>query len=93
MEKWQKIDENDQYYEVYNRYAHIFVNLQDKNDTSFNLMGNDIFNVNLNVNDLEKLNVSYIATSKPLKKLSNDNVTFERVYMDHGFRIYHVKYD
>ena len=93
LEKWQKIDENDQYYEVYNRYAHIFVKLQDKNDTSFNLMGSDIFNVNLNVNDLEKLNVSYIATSKPLKKLSNDNVTFERVYMDHGFRIYHVKYD
>lgn len=92
LEKWQKIDEKDQYYEIYNRYAHISVNLQDETDTSFKLPQADFFQVKLNVNDLEKLNVSYIATDKNYEKFSNENVTFEKIYTDHEFKIYHVRY-
>ena len=92
LEIWQKLDGDNQYYDVYNRYAHIDVNIQEKNDTSFKLKRIDSFFVNLNVNDLEKLNVSYIATDKNLNKLSNDNVTFEKIYKDHKFKIYHVNY-
>jgi len=92
LETWQKIDEDNQNYDVYNRYAHIEVNIQDKNDTSFKLVRVDSFIVDLNVNDLEKLNVSYILTDKNLNKFSNDNVSFEKIYNDHKFKIYHVSY-
>ena len=92
LEKWQKIDDDNQYYDIYNRYAHISVIIQDKNDTSFKLDRIDSFIVYLNVNDLVKLNVSYIATDKNLNKFSNDKVSFENIYKDHKFKIYHVRY-
>lgn len=94
FETWQeKLDSNNQYTDIYNRYAHIKIDLQDKNDTSFELLAPDSFKVHLNVNDLEKLNVSYIATNVGLEKLSNENVVFENIYHgDGGFSIYSVTY-
>lgn len=91
FETWQKIDANNQYNNIYNRYAHIKIAFQDENDTSFELLAPDSFRVNLNVNDLEKLNVSYIATNIDLEKFSNDNVEFKNIYNEQGFKIYSVK--
>lgn len=93
LEKWQQLDNDNQYYNVYNRYASIKIVLENESDTSFKLGGSAYFTVNLNVNDLEKLNVSYIATNEDLSKLSNDSVSFEKIYQDHEFKIYNVTYD
>lgn len=93
LEKWQQFDEDNKYYDVYNRYASIGIVLQNESDTSFKLGGPSWFDVNLNVNDLEKLNVSYIATNQNLNKFSNDNVSFEEIYHDYEYKIYKVKYD
>ena len=80
LDKWHVIDPNSQYEEVYNRYAHILVDFQNESNTTFILKSSDLFTVNFNVNDLEKLNISYIASNKDLESLSNENVTFEKVY-------------
>ena len=93
INKWQKLDPNKNYYETYNRYAHILVDIHDINETYFELKYGDVFVLHLNVYDLQKLNVSYIATSKNLEKLSNNNVEFEKIYKDHEYKIYHVKYE
>lgn len=93
FDTWHKIDPDKKYEDVYNRYAHIEFELQNVNNTTFNLMSPDLFVVKLNVNDLEKLNVSYIATDNELKNLSNDNVKFENIYQDKtGIKIFKVKY-
>lgn len=92
LNRWETIDSNHQYYEIYNRYAHIYVNLQDKNDSNFELLKPDCFKVNLHINDLEKLNISYIETNKNLDKLSNDNVKFDKIYKDNKYKIYKVNY-
>ena len=92
FENWQKLDENNQYTNVYNRYAHVKIQLQNGNDTSFELLAPDAFMVHLNVNDLEKLNVSYIASCSVLENFSNDNVTFKNIYRDGDFNIYSVTY-
>lgn len=93
LDKWHKLDVDKQYEDIYNRYAHIYVEIQDKNDTNFELIQDDYFKLNLNVNDLEKLNVSYIQSNKNLNVLSNDKVEFEKLYQDNQYRIYKVNYN
>ena len=93
LDKWHIIDPNGQYEEVYNRYAHIKIELQNETNTTFNLVSADLILINLNVNDLEKLNVSYISTPNDLEPLSNENVTFEKIYEKDSYKIYHLKYN
>lgn len=93
FEKWQKIDTKNQYKDVYNRYAHVNVEIQDSNDTYFELQNVNAFLIHLNVNDLEKLNVSYITTTNNLNILSNDHIDFEECYHQGKYKIYCVKYN
>ena len=92
LDKWHSLDKNNQYEDVYNRYAHICVTFQNETSTEFLLTSADIFFINLNVNDLQTLNVSYISTPHDLTKFSNDNVTFEEIYEENNYKIYHVTY-
>ena len=75
------------------RYAHIKIELQNETNTTFNLVSADLILINLNVNDLEKLNVSYISTPNDLESLSNENITFEKIYEKDSYKIYHLKYN
>ena len=93
LDKWHIIDPNGQYEEVYNRYAHIKIEIQNETNTTFNLVSADLILINLNVNDLEKLNVSYISTANDLEQFSNGNITFEKIYEKDSYKIYHLKYN
>lgn len=92
VEKWQKLDKENEYYDIYNRYAHISVNLHKNKDTSFKLNNNDSFTLNLNINDLEKLNITYIVTYKDLDNFSNEHIEFIKLWQDKKYNIYNVKY-
>ncbi len=94
LEKWHNVDPNNQSYETYNRYAHIMVNIVDNNNTitNFTLIKPDIFQLNLKINDLEKLNVSYIESSNNLDKHSNDKVHFTKLYEYKDHKIFKVDY-
>ena len=92
LDKWEKIDDNNQYSDIYNRYAHITFDIQKEKDTSFELMQSDSFIVHINVNDLEKLNISYIATNQNLDEFTNDNISFNEVYELNGYKIYEISY-
>ncbi len=93
LAEWHNLDPNGENEDVYNRYAHIFVNFQNESNTSFVLKSPDSFIVDFNVNDLEKLNISYITTANDLDALSNENVTFEKIYEQDNHKIYHLKYN
>lgn len=92
LDKWHSLDSSHQYENVYNRYAHIAIILQNGSETQFALMSPDFIHVLLNVNDLHKLNVSYFATPNDLEKFSNENVTFVKIYSEGPYKIYNVKY-
>ena len=92
LDEWHIID-NGENEDIYNRYAHIMVNFQNESNTTFNLTSQDSFVVNFNVNDLEKLNISYILSPEDLDRLSNENVTFEKIYEQDIYKIYHIKYN
>ena len=92
LEKWEKLDVNNQYSDIYNRYAHIIIDIQNTNDTSFELLFPDRFTVHINVNDLEKLNITYIATDHNLEKFTNNNISFREIYRINNYKIYNISY-
>ena len=92
FEKWEKIDPDHKFEDVYNRYAHMNVNLSANESSKFERVPGreDIISLTLNVNDLEKLNVTYIESEQDLSKYSNDNVEFEKIYSYRNLKIYKV---
>jgi hypothetical protein len=94
IEKWEKIDPDHKFEDVYNRYAHMNVNLSANESSKFEHVPGrkDIISVTFNVNDLEKLNVTYIESEQDLSKYSNENVDFEKIYSYRNLKIYKVNY-
>jgi len=83
---------------VLNRYAHMNITLENKTPTTFQNPKKeqsiqDIVNIKLNVEDLNKLGVSYILSERELSSLDEKNVRFQLVDASNGFYIYHVIYD
>ena len=82
-------DHSDEF--IYNRYAHITINLT--NDvTHFELIYEDAFCIYLNVNDLNKLNVTYITSQQDISGFSNENITLGELYNEDGMYIYKIIY-
>ena len=94
FEKWEKIDPDHKFEDVYNRYAHMNVNLSANESSKFERVHGreDIISLTLNVNDLEKLNVTYIESEQDLSKYSNENVEFEKIYSYRNLKIFKVNY-
>ncbi len=90
LETWKQVDPEGQYEEIYNRYAHIQVKLTEE-DTSFTLLQPDNFQVNLNVRELSKFNISYILTDRALEDLLPDCRCMK--VLENGLRIYSVSYE
>ena len=94
MKKWALLDENGENEAAYNRYAHVRMILTE-DDTVFNVMGPDDLIVNLNIEDLRKINIKYIVTKDELDNKFNDSkIKFENMYSSKvdGFKIYKVIY-
>lgn len=92
LNKWHAIDPNGENEEIYNRYAHIMIEFNNNTNTTFKLTSADLFTVSLNVNDLEKLNVTYIESKNSLEEFNNTHIKFENIYENQGYKIYKVNY-
>jgi len=88
IDRWKMYDEEGKYEDVYNRYAHITINIiEDSNETErFELVQADVFKLNVSIDDLKKLDVKYIFTSK---EYSQDEL--ELVNSVNNYRIYMIK--
>ncbi|WP_303871821.1 hypothetical protein [Acetobacterium wieringae] len=94
LERWHLLDPDGSAEEIYNRYAHISINLINTGDeTHFKLKSPDLFEVNLNIKDLEKLEVTYVFSKRDLSTLSNEVVSFTELADENGFKIYTVNYN
>lgn len=91
FELWSKFDHNGENIDSYNRYAHLPVTIQNESPTIFNNYQNDVIEINLNVNDIKKINVTYILTKDDLSMYSNENISFVEIYQDNaGNKIFEV---
>lgn len=94
LERWHLLDPDGSEEDIYNRYAHISMNLTNTNsETNFALKSPDLFEVNLNIADLEKLEVSYVFSKRDLSTLSNEEVSLVELADENGFKIYTVNYN
>lgn len=90
LERWKKLDPDGSNFKIYNRYAHIDIELRNE-PTEFNLIGADCFRINLNVSDLKTLEVNYILSNRAdLENLSLQDVSIIKIYEDAGSFIYKV---
>ena len=74
-----KIDKQNQYEEVWNRYAHLKYSLTNEN-TSMTTPVPDNVNINLNVNELKDLKIKYVLTTRDLNKEFGSS--FTEIYHD-----------
>ena len=76
--------------EIYNRYAHILIDLTNKK-TSVKLNYPDQISLSLNSSDVCKLGLNYLLSSgTELDIYNNETVTFSNVYDEDGMMIYSV---
>lgn len=92
LEQWKKIDPQNKFVDIYNRYCHINIVLQNDNETQFSLLGTDSIKIDLNTEDLKKMDIKYILTSRDLEQFSDNNISFFERYNEDGYRIYEISY-
>lgn len=94
LERWYLVDPERSNEDIYNRYAHITVNLIGDNEkTNFVLNSADLFTVNLRTSDLKILEVRYVLSKRNLIGLSNEKVKFNPLTSGNGFTIYRLEYN
>ena len=95
LEKWYLLDEEKEYEEIYNRYSHIKMILfasEEEIEEKFELESGDAFTVNLTLEDLKTLNIKYIFTINDLEDYETDEIDFELMYDNYGYKIYQIIY-
>lgn len=75
--------------EIYNRYAHILVNII-KEETNLELVISDTYRINLNYKQLKDLNVKYVLSSRDLSEFSDSEIQLEELYKEENMYIYLV---
>lgn len=90
MKLWKALDPEGKYNEIYNRYAHISVNLVEE-ETSMELIQADWINLHLSYSDLHEINVNYILSYEPIEYLGTE-VDLTELYEESGIYVYEVKY-
>lgn len=90
LDLWHKLDPEKKYESIYNRYSHVRVSIvNDK--TTFELVGDDSFQLKINYAQLGILNAKYIITKDSIEEL-NKNKTFEKIYYNSVDKITIYKY-
>lgn len=93
LDRWRLLDPDRSEEEVYNRYAHITINLSNRDEeTRFILDSADLITIRLNTRDLEKLEVGYVLSQRDLSDFSNEDVSFIPLKNANGFTIYQLNY-
>ncbi|WP_018758692.1 DUF7657 domain-containing protein [Paenibacillus terrigena] len=86
---WDKLDPMKKYNDIYNRYAHIMVHLSDA-PTAFELKSPDVVVVDLDIDDLYKVEAKYVlspnelADFKNLKQYYYDSISHLYIYKVEG---------
>ena len=88
MDLWKKFDKGGENDFVYNRYAHVKIDLtEDK--TSFELLYTDSFVLHLNIDDISKIKARYIVSSEKISDVFLNKI--KCIYKKDGIYIYKVK--
>ena len=88
--RWQTIDPIGQFKNIYNRYAHIYINIKSEGGAEFELNTPDSFTVTLTLSDLRKLGVNYLLTSKDYSVYDESDSEMSLIAQVGNYRYYKV---
>ena len=94
IELWKRIDKDGKYEDVYNRYAHIQMYIDNTTKLAeFSLQRPDSFCVKITEDDLKALGIKYVVRNVLEDDLVlNNGVLVEEIYKDELFKVYKLKY-
>lgn len=89
VEKWQKIDPEMKYRDIYNRYAHIEICLAEED--GYDIYASDSIIVNISPKNLKKWDVKYLFSGENIENQLKD-LRHELIYEDaeNGYFIYRI---
>lgn len=87
---WHMLDKEKKYENVYNRYAHILIELTNE-DTNFELLTQDTIKLNINIKDIDILKIDYIVSQEKIDILESSTITFDDIYAEDGIYIYKLR--
>lgn len=91
ISRWSALDPTGEYKDIYNRYAHIKVELSNQ-ETSFVLTFPDSFTVKLNVDDIKKLGARYFLSRQDLDQFDTGDLSFNLLEdCGNGLSIYEIQ--
>ena len=94
LEFCKKLDPEWKYEKVYNRYAHIYIEVVEKEaPEKFVLISPDTYHIYITADELKTLNIKYIFTVRIMEEFDNENVAFDLIYDVDTYRIYKVNYN
>ena len=92
LERWEMLDPDGKYEEIYNRYAHVNIDLVNGgSETVFTKLGEDNILITMPSDALKQFGVSYVLTDRDLGKLNDPSVQYELVTEVPNRYVYRVK--
>lgn len=79
LESWKILDPDKRYTDVYNRYAHINVEINN-NEPVLQLLQSDAIVARLNPQVIKEYGIKYLVTYKEIQDLSTPTVKFDQLY-------------
>ena len=89
FDMWEILDTNNEFRDIYNRYAHISVELT-LEKTKIELIAPDHIKLTLNSLNLKDLGIDYILTIENIDEFSTDETKLNCIYDEDGIKIYKV---
>ncbi len=84
VDRWESIDDDEDDSDIYNRYAHIRMVIDNDPQDEFTLDNPDVFTVAVSDREIQALEVDYILSNRSL-----DNTTdYQLLYNEYGYYIY-----
>lgn len=93
LERWKILDSNFKYKDIYNRYAHVTMNIVANSNSveKFELLLLDHFQLNSTLEDLIKINTKYILSGINLEKFNTENIKLNLIKQVDNYFIYSIK--
>ncbi|MBO5468956.1 MAG: hypothetical protein J6A03_04290 [Lachnospiraceae bacterium] len=91
LDRWHLIDQSREYEDVYNRYAHIKIDIIESEHSEFELTSPDAFTLHISLDDLNKLGVKYISTDNDILEQYKTNCCIvKKVKDDERYNVYQI---
>ena len=95
LDRWNKIDTEKKYQDVYNRYAHITINIvqneEELSEGKFVLLNPDSFKIYLTAEELKILEIKYVFSINKLEQFNTENIKFNQIYNYEKYYIYKLE--